>query len=322
MVLLGFAGSFAPTVVLNAPSAGLGPTAASTPASTSPALSQFASALPVPASLRPFSATAAASDGHWKAVGRPIDGIPAVYETTMYLPDNPYIAGVAWIDTGLLHARLYSGSLSPGGLSWKYTAPISPADAKTLVAAFNGGFQMKDAQGGYMSEGKTVAPLRIGAASLVIYANGSATVAKWGRDATLTKSVVAVRQNLTLLVDRGAAVAGLNPYDTTHWGYSLHQVVDAWRSGLGVTANGALVYVAGPMSIVDLAALLVRAGSVRAMVLDMNPSWTVFSSFRPAIATGEASPTNGTDLLAGMVQGPERFFSIAYNRDFVTMSAG
>ena len=115
---------------------------------------------------------------------------------------------------------------------------------------------------------------------------------------------------------------GLNPYDTTHWGYSLHHVVDTWRSGLGVTADGALVYVAGPMSIVELAALLVRAGSVRAMVLDMNSSWTIFSSFRPTFPTGDASPANGANLLPGMIQGPERFFSTAYNRDFITMSAG
>jgi len=58
------------------------------------------------------------------------------------------------------------------------------------------------------------APLRPGAASLVIYRDGSSTVAKWGRDAKLSSNVVAVRQNLDLLVDNGKAVAGLSANDT------------------------------------------------------------------------------------------------------------
>ncbi len=277
--------------------------------------------LPQPAPLTSFYRVPASGEGQWRPFGRLVDGHPAVYETRMRLPGQPgVVAGVAWMDTRLLKARLYSGSLSPGGLSWHYTAPVSHSAARTLVAAFNGGFLLADSHGGYLSEGKTVAPLLEGAASLVIYANGSATVGAWGSDVKMKRSVVAVRQNLTLLVDHGHAVAGLNPFDTSVWGYALNNVVDTWRSGLGLTGDGALVYVAGPMSIVDLADLLVRAGSVRAMTLDMNPLWTVFATYRPATPGGYASPSNGTDLLPTMVQSPQRFFSLAYARDFVTMS--
>jgi hypothetical protein len=53
------------------------------------------------------------------------------------------------MDTRLLSARLYSGSKSPGGGPYRYTAPIEPAQAASLVAAFNGGFKMSDAHGGY-----------------------------------------------------------------------------------------------------------------------------------------------------------------------------
>jgi len=225
------------------------------------------------------------------------------------------------MDPALLRARLYSGSLSPGGTSWKYTAPISRGAAKTLVAAFNGGFLLKVSHGGYLSEGRLVAPLRAGAASLVIFRNGSMTVGQWGRDVTMGPNVVAVRQNLTLLVDGGRPVPGLSPTDVTAWGASLNQIVDTPRSGLGVTSNGALVYVVGPMNIVELAQLLVRAGAVRAMTLDMNPLWPVFATYSPASPTGIASPGNGLDLLASMVQTPARFFETAYARDFITMSA-
>ncbi len=101
--------------------------------------------LPAPAALVPFGGgPAAAGEGIW----RPAGGVPALYETTLIPPGGTQPAGIAWIDTRILSARLYSGSESPGGGPYRYTAPVAPAQARSLVAAFNGGFQMKDAAGG------------------------------------------------------------------------------------------------------------------------------------------------------------------------------
>jgi len=278
-------------------------------------------ALPKPPAVQPFQTSPVGGEGQWRAVGRHVDGTTAIYTTVVRLPDDPTVlAGIAWLDTKILRARLYSGSLSPGGFNWKLTAPISNAASRTLVAAFNGGYQLKDSRGGYLSEGRLAAPLRVGAASLVIYKSGFATVGLWGRDVRMTSEVVAVRQNLNLLVENGHPVPGLSPRDISAWGVALHQVANTWRSGLGVTANGALVYVAGPMTIVDLANLLVRAGAVRAMVLDMNPEWPVFATYSPARLNAPASASNGTDLLSSMTQTPARFFQNSYARDFITMS--
>ena len=275
-----------------------------------------------PHALASFLAPPLPGEGVWRPAGRLVGGQVALYTTTLRLPDAPAtLAGVAWMDPRLLRATLYSGSLSPGGLFWHHTAPISPVAARSLVAAFAGGFLIKDSEGGYLSEGHLVAPLRAGAASLVIYKDGTATVGEWGRDVSMTPAVVAVRQNLRLLVDHGHPVAGLDPADTSVWGFSLGAVPNTPRSALGVTADGALVYVSGPMTIVDLARVLVRAGAVRAMVLDMNPLWPVFSSYTPSTPGGEATPANGVDLLPTMEQSPARFFELAYARDFVTMSA-
>ncbi|MDA8297078.1 MAG: phosphodiester glycosidase family protein [Actinomycetota bacterium] len=273
-----------------------------------------------PSALRPFSPSGRA--GAWRPYGRVIRGTAAVYETTLALPDNPAgVAGIAWMDMRLLRARLYSGSLSPGGLTWRYTAPISPHAARSLVCAFNGGYLLKDSEGGYYSEGKLVAPLRKGAASLVIYKDGKVALGAWGSGFSMSAQVASVRQNMRLLVDHGALVPGLSPSDTSVWGSSLGGIADQWRSGLGITASGALVYVAGVMNILDLARELQHAGAVRAMPLDMNPYWTVFSTYRPSAPGGAATPANGTDLLATMEQSPTRFFSPAYNRDFVALFA-
>jgi hypothetical protein len=283
--------------------------------------------LPAPAALRPFHGTRVfAREGVWRPAGRLVAGRPAVYQTLLVPPGGTKRAGIAWLDTALLSARLYSGSLSPGGGSWKYTAPVTPAAARSLVAAFNGGFKMADADGGYYSEGRMVRPLVRGAASLVIYADGAVTVGAWGSDVSMTPSVTAVRQNLVPLVVNGRPTARAVSPDWRAWGRTCpcgkgQRGTDRqWRSGLGVTADGALVYVAGAqLTPAEVADLLVRAGVVRGMELDINPTWPVFASFRPAAQGGLAAPTNAVRLL-DTNRGPSAFFSPAYARDFITMS--
>ena len=284
--------------------------------------------LPGPATLRPFPGVRTyPGEGVWQPAGRLVGGKPAVYETLLVPPGGTQRAGIAWMDTRLLSARLYSGSMSPGGGPYKYTAPVTPAAASSLVAAFNGGFKMADAHGGYYTEGRMVRPLVRGGASLVIYADGSVTVGAWGSDVAMTPSVVAVRQNLFPLVADGRPSALASTRTWRVWGGTCpcgagrHGSEYQWRSALGVTADGALVYVVGPLlSPLMLADLLVRAGAVRGLQLDINPSWPVFASFTPAAPDGLAAPSNGTRL-TNTHRGPATFFDPTYARDFITMSA-
>jgi hypothetical protein len=280
--------------------------------------------LPPPATLVPFPGTAdRAGAGVWRAAGRLVRGRHVVYVTTLIPPGGGQPAGIAWMDTGLLSARLYSGSVSPGGGPYKYTAPVQPRQAATLVAAFNGGFKMANARGGYYTDGRTIFPLRRGAASLVIYADGSVNIGTWGTDVTMTSTVVSVRQNLNPLVTGGRPTALTRTRDYLRaWGNTLPALRHQWRSGAGITADGALVYVTGPaLSPEQLAGLLVRAGAVRAMQLDINPFWTVFVSYDPAAPGGLAGPANGSRLLPQTTQGPATFFTPSWARDFITMSA-
>jgi hypothetical protein len=287
--------------------------------------------LAAPARLVPFDGRAVGAEGTWKAAGRRVHGVHAVYETTLVPPGGSRRAGISWMDTRLLSARLYSGSGSPGGGPYRFTAPIEPAQAASLVAAFNGGFKMKDARGGYYTEGRTIDPLRRGAASLVIYADGSVNIGAWGRDVVMTARVVSVRQNLRPLVAGGRATPPAAGAHWKDWGStcgatscaaSVPGLEHQWRSGAGVTADGALVYVTGPaLAPRQLAQLLVRAGVVRGMQLDINPDWTVFVAYDPLAPGGLAAPADGTKLLASTVQGPQTFFEPAWARDFVTMSA-
>jgi hypothetical protein len=288
------------------------------------------SPLPAPAALVPFGRSAVARQGIWHAAGRHVRGFRAVYETRLVPPGGKYPAGVAWMDTHLLSARLYSGSISPGGGSYRYTAPIEPAQAASLVAAFNGGFKMRDAHGGYYAEGRMIDPLRPGAASLVIYAGGNVDIGAWGRDVTMSRPVVSVRQNLVPLVAGGrptpAAEGSWRAWGSTcgrtSCAASVPGIEHQWRSGLGITADGALIYAAGPaLDPLQLARILVRAGAVRGMQLDINPYWPIFATYDPPAAGGLAAPSNGRKLLPFPSQRPATFFAPSWARDFVTMSA-
>ena len=201
--------------------------------------------LPPPAAIAPIVSTPLAGEGQWQPLGQPVDGIPAMYYALLR-PDPVYtsvVAAVAWMDPTLVKAVLYAGVQEPGGGGWRYQAPIAPADRPNLLAAFNSGFKMSDALGGYYADGRTARPLRAGAATLAISTDGTPTVGQWGRDIQMGPDIAYARQNLALIVDGGQPVPDINR--GAKWGATVGNKVLVWRSGVGVTANGALVYAGG-----------------------------------------------------------------------------
>ena len=279
--------------------------------------------LPEPKTIPTPAVTPLPGEGVWHVAGRETaTGIPTMYEAFVR-PDaihTSYVVGVVWMDPTLLQAQLYSGSSIPGGGPYPYTAPISAKNSENLVAAFNAGFLMPDANGGYYTDGRTILPLRNGAASVVIFKDGTMTVGKWGSDVTMSAQVASVRQNLDLIVDNAKPVPGLTNANLLKWGKTLGGSFNVWRSGLGVTKNGALIYVGGPsLSIADLANVLVRAGAVRAMELDINTDWVQFSAFRGPLNT-PINGGNGASLESAMAGQPSRYFVNWWTRDFYTMS--
>ena len=279
--------------------------------------------LPAPATVLTPAKTPQPGEGVWHPVGRKTaSGIPAIYEAFIR-PDavrTSYVVGLAWMDPTLLEAQLYSGSFIPGGGPYKHSAPILPKTTGNLVAAFNAGFRMEDANGGYYTDNKTVIPLRKGAAAVVIFKDGTMTVGQWGRDIKMSSSVREVRQNLDLIVDDSRPVSGLDSANTKRWGATLGGKYDVWRSGIGVTENGALVYAGGPaLTISALADVLIRAGAVRAMELDINTDWVQYSIFNAPLGTA-INGGHGKSLLPSMVGPPSRYFTTWWNRDFFTVS--
>ncbi len=251
--------------------------------------------------------------GSWKPAGRPAGGSAAIETNSLQHTPGGATMAVARMETRRLRFAFYSGN---GAGQNAVPANLWP----TVVATFNSGFKMNQARGGWYQRGSAGVPLRDGAASLIIFADGSATVGQWGRDAQMTPEVVAVRQNASLMVDDSKPVPGLtgpNNILQATWGFTLGGGIATWRSAVALDGSGRLLYVAGPsLDPITLAWGLVAAGAVRAMELDINPAWPSFSTFED----GPTGPV-GTKLLPGMSGSPNHFLSSAGGRDFFAVFA-
>ncbi len=269
---------------------------------------------PAPTDISPLAQPPLAGEGHWTPAGRPSEGSPAVYTTFLRADAGLPPTGLAWIDTRAVRTVIYAGEGEPPG-NWAASGQVAPSDRASLIATFNSGFRIGSSRGGWYSDARTVGSLVDGAASLVVYVDGSATVGEWGRDVNMSPYVAQVRQNLTLLVDGGSPVADLSP---GAWGATLGGGSSVWRSAIGVDAEGHLIYAGGPaLDPAGLAKVLVAAGATRAMELDINPEWVSFNTY---VASPDGQPTDvvGTKLLPGMNFSPEHYLAPS-SRDFVAI---
>lgn len=183
--------------------------------------------------LRPIAHPALTGEGVWRPVVR-VHGQPAV-EAAYMRPDaqrTSYLTGIAWMSSKLLRFQLHPGYAEPGG-TWPVPDWIPPNHRRGLVATWNGAFKLADSRGGFYLDGRTAGSLVTGAASEVLYRNGTMTVGSWNREVHMTPAVVGVRQNLGLLIDHGRIKTDVNSSPLFHWGLTLGGAYYVFRSGVG-----------------------------------------------------------------------------------------
>ena len=164
----------------------------------------------------------------------------------------------------------------------------------------------------------SIRPTGVGAASVVYYRNGTIAVGTWGSELTMTPDVVGVRQNLKLIVDHGQVPDSVNYNVVTSWGATLGGGYYVWRSGIGITSDGRVIYVYGPaLNVRELADLLQKAGAVEALQLDINPFWMSFMYYQKDGHPSDPTPVN---LLTAQQQTAYRYYSV-YSRDFTSVYA-
>lgn len=278
------------------------PAAGTPPSQKTPADSATAQPLPSPS---PTAEGRRLADGVvWRGSVRPD-------------PARPYAAvEVVEIDPGLLQLKMVPGTWEPRPTTGLVGSGVIPTeDWPALVAAFNGGFAAMHGQYGMMVDRKVYLPARDGVATVAVYEDGTIRMGTWGRDLVQTPDMVSLRQNCPPLIENGTITAETGKL--TLWGLSVSDEVYLYRSGLGVTKDGRLLYVCGrSLSAYTLARALQMAGAWYAMQLDVDEFHVAFITYdvQPTQAGGPPAVT-GRKLLANM-RGFDTFFLKPFQLDF------
>jgi hypothetical protein len=255
-----------------------------------------------------------ADEGVWKPIKTATSG--ALIAETFFRPDQKRAYTIAYLvkmDMSYLTLSEVAGIRQPGGYQnpGPGKIPLEAQKSNSLMVAFNGGFQEKDGHYGMIVGEKTYLPLQKNLATLVIYKNSRLKIINYTGQ-NLGKDVVAIRQNGPILLQNSKDVSSSNAWNMQNWGLTTTNSMYTWRSGIGVTKDGDLVYAAGPSLVPEtLAAALRAAGAVDAMQLDINPVWVRFVIFN-SLGNGKY---NYYSLANNMLNGGHQYLS-GYQKDF------
>lgn len=265
-----------------------------------------------PPRIQPLTHPALPGEGVWRATRTNAGPYPPLLVTTFRSDPSEYprlIAGVAWIDPHRVRIKLYPGREQPSvTLPSRGPMEVPPSERSKLLATFNSAFKLEDSKGGFALNGHAYAPMVNGQGTFVEYKGGKVNVIDWQHGAEVSSNVVFARQNLPLIVKEGKPNPLLN--DSAEWGATLGNAVQVWRSGIGITKQGDLVYAqANYQTAGSLAQILIHAGAVRGMQLDINSYWVSFNSY------GRPGGLEPTKLLAETERPANRYLE-PDDRDF------
>ena len=263
-----------------------------------------------PRNVRPVVHPALPGEGVWHATQRRYSAPPVL--VTTYRPSPLYprvVAGLAWIDPRRARLALYPGLQEPPGSAGTRPAEIPQAGRSRLIAAFNSGFKHSDGGGGFYARGSQLEPMQSGLGTIAGMANGSVDIRAWNGG----HGVVFARQNLPLLVDGGRPNPSIG--NGPQWGATVGRASQVWRSGIGIDRHGDLIYAAADYQTADsLARILIHAGAVRAIELDINSYWISFITY------GRPGAGHPRQLLPDMVRPATRYLT-PDDRDFFAVYA-
>jgi Phosphodiester glycosidase len=268
-----------------------------------------------PARVAPLIHPALDGEGVWRATRPGLEANPPVLVTTLRdQPEYPrVVAGLAWINTERTTLTLNPGRQEPSVPIPRGSMELPQASRGKLLASFNSGFKLSDSRGGFALNGHTYATMRNGQATLVGYTDGRVDVVSWHNGPVAPSWVTFARQNLPLMVEAGRPNPTLA--NGAEWGATVGNAVLVWRSGIGVDRHGNLIYAAGDnQTVSSLAQVLIHAGAVRAMELDINSYWVSFITYG---APGAGEPVN---LLPDMNRSASRYLE-PEDRDFFAVYA-
>lgn len=233
-----------------------------------------------PAALVPPISPALPGEGQWVPVAQAA-GHDTMWATSLRpLGDvGGVVASMVVIDQTDLRAGMFNGSEEPGG-SWVRGNRVPKELHPALLAAMNGGFRFEHIDGGYMTEGVVVKPLRDGDATVAIGRDGTLTIGALGADIVDDGSWASLRQNLILIVDGGISQVQRGIDEGVWWGADFGRSVYVARSAICELGDGRIAYLmVADVNAEQLAQTLINVGCVQAMQMDINADWPQFAVY-------------------------------------------
>jgi hypothetical protein len=242
--------------------------------------------------------------------------------------ERPYtIVAIVAFDLSKTNLHFVLGSEEPAlpdgprGYGFMAEADKQPG---TLLATFNGGFMASHGEYGAMADGLTVLPAKEGYATVVgggdgerrgshEAASGRVQIGEWGNDISPDAEYQFWRQNARLITQNGVINERVYNGSAATWGSSLTGDVVTWRSALGLSKDGTVLYfAAGPsLSMPALADVMQAIGAHNSLLLDINETWVHFAAIRAENGELIAEPL----LSEGMGSNPDRYLRQS-QRDF------
>jgi hypothetical protein len=257
-----------------------------------------------------------ADEGIWK--NRPMAVFPGqeVLAYTFIRPDHrrPYaFVTIIQADMKVMHLSAVAGTKQPGGPVGRPGQGVVPANIQQsgrLIAAFDGGFQYRDGEYGMIVGGMTYLPLKSDIGTLIGTNDGTLRIVNYAGQ-NLGPDVEFVRQNCPILIENGE-LAVVNPKNKALWGRTNNADIYTWRSGVGLTQDGNLLFAVGNnLTPVTLASALQTAGARDALQLDINPFWVRFNLF-DSLGGGKYRTST---LIKGIADGSREYLN-GYVKDF------
>lgn len=225
-------------------------------------------------------------EGVWKIMTADTSTADGIMAVTFVRPDvsRPYaVVTLVQIDMSKVNLGTVAGTKEPGGKlgnTGTGKVPQEIIDSNRLLAAFDGGFQYRDGKYGMIVGDKTYLPLENNLGTVIGYKNGAVKIINYHGE-NLGNNVDFVRQNCPILIENGKSGVE-NIESKALWGRTPTSSIYTWRTGMGLTKRGNLIFAVGnSLTPETLAKALIMGGAKNAIQLDINPNWVRFNIFSP-----------------------------------------
>jgi uncharacterized membrane protein len=227
-------------------------------------------------------------EGLWSAYIQNAAGKTVAFRTFLQPdPGRPY-AVVAVVAFDLTQTRLHfvlgiDEPFAPNTPKRSGAMPEADKAHGELLAMFNGGFKGRHGHFGAMANGIVAIPPSNGLGTLAIYNKGTLALGEWGKDILPSADMLAWRQNGPLVIQKGQINPRINDNSPQDWGYTVDTVAPTWRSGVGLSADGKILYYfCGPSLSMEALSKSMQAARVdNAIQLDINTFWVHFVAVHP-----------------------------------------